>query len=618
MKKKEGKYSVKPCFREAAENISRFGTHICIFLLFALSFSYLQWSGSGVFFHQENKSLFIYSFDYLSRYISKPGGLLVYAGNFLTQGYFSTLFGSMVNSILFILLFLVLKSVLNRFSEKASEGLFLIVLLPLTLLICQADYSYYIFHTIGFLSAALWFLASVTAKGKMVRIIMFLLFPLFYYITGAFALVFASMYLIYSGLFENGKKKYLLPLIQLAISILTVILFNRVLFLLPLKTILVYPLIFNDYSIYTIPLLIAVSIFVIYPLFIKFSDILRYKRIEIYLVPVTILTFSPATILFLSWQNNPVLEGIMKTESMFINRQTDRVISHVEKYPSPNIIELFYYNLALSERDQLCARMFFSRQSSGPMSLSLEGNREQASRTMHYYYTIGLINEARHLAFEQMVRNGYTPENIKMLIRTELINGNLRPAERYLSVLKNTLRYRHWAAKYEKFLFNPELIKADPELGEKIKLMPQTDFFIVTNETMNINQFIKSNPSNKKAFEYKMARLLLEKDLIAVEQEIKNMKSIGYTSLPRHIDEAVVAFRAFSESVPDLGGLYSDPETGKRFVRYAQVVNDHRGNKSLIEAEMKKTEKNTFWYYLQFGTISGEFMKSTPVDRSIY
>jgi hypothetical protein len=617
MRKKEGKYSNKPRFRETAESISRYGTHICIFLLFVLSFGYLQWFGSGIFFHQENKSLFIFSFDYLGKYLSRPGGLLVYAGNFLTQGYFSTLYGSMVNSIFFILLFLVLKSVLNRFSEKASAGLFLIVLLPLTLLICQADYNYYIFHTLGFLSAALWFLASVTAKRKAVRIIMFLLFPLLYFISGAFALVFSGMYFIYNGLFENGKEKYLLPLIQLVISILTVILFYRLLFFLPLKTILGYPLIINDFGIFTTPLLIACLMFVLFPLSAGLSYFPGLKRIESFL-PVTILISFPATVLFLLWQNNPVLEGIMKTERMSINGQTDRVISHVEKYPSPNIIEQFYYNLALSERDQLCARMFFSPQNSGPMSLSLEGNREHATRTMHYYYTIGLINEARHLAFELMVRNGYTPENIKMLIRTELINGNFRPAERYLSVLKKTLRYRSWADKYEKFLFNPELVKADPEFGEKIKLMPQEDFFIVPGEARNIDQLIKSNPSNRKAFEYKMARLLLEKDLIAVEQEIKNMKSIGYTSLPRHIDEAVVAYRAFSESVPDLGGLSSVPETGKRFVRYAQVVNDLKGNKSLIEAEMKKTEKNTFWYYLQFGTISGEFMKSNPVDRSIY
>ncbi|MBP1667402.1 MAG: hypothetical protein H6Q23_2262 [Bacteroidetes bacterium] len=159
------------------------------------------------------------------------------------------------------------------------------------------------------------------------------------------------------------------------------------------------------------------------------------------MVPGTIIVLFTATIFSLSLQNNPVIERIMKTEKLFIDRQADKVITYHEKYPSTNIIELFYYNLALSEKGQLCDRMFFVPQNSGPMSLSLEGNREQASRTMHYYYTIGLINEAHHLAFELMVQNGYTPENIKMLIRTELINNNFRVAERYLNVLKRTLKY---------------------------------------------------------------------------------------------------------------------------------------------------------------------------------
>jgi hypothetical protein len=618
MKKKEGKYSMKPRLYQASETISRHGTQVSLFLLFTLTFVYFNWFGSGIFFHQENKSLFIYSYDYLGKYISRPGGLLVYAGNFLSQGYFSAIFGSLVNSILFIILCLIFRSVLNRFSLKNSTGLFLMILLPLVLLICQANYNYYIFNTLGFLSAALWFNASIIAKRKTIRIIIFLLFPLFYYITGTYALIFLGMYFMYCGLFENGKWRYIFPLIQLMAAILTLALFYRVLFLQPFSTIIGYPLIVNDYSRYTIQLLIAGVLFCLYPLLIRLSNLLRFERIERFMVPGIILLLFPATIFFLRMQNSTVLEGIMKTEKLFINRQTDNVISHFEKYPSTNIVEQFYYNLALSDNNQLCDRMFFGRQSSGPMSLSLEGNREQAYRTMYYYYTIGLINEAHHLAYELMVQNGYTPEIIKMLIKTELINKNFRVAGRYLDVLKKTLRYRSWADKYEKFLFKPELVKADKELGEKIKLMPMEDFFILTSEIKNIDQFIQSNPSNRKAFEYKMARLLLEKDLIAVVEEVKNMKSKGYTSLPRHVDEAIVAYTAFSKSLPDLGGLSTGTETKKRFSEYAQLINKYNGNKSLVEKNINKTVGNTFWYYLQFGTISGNFMRSNPIDRNIY
>ena len=149
-------------------------------------------------------------------------------------------------------------------------------------------------------------------------------------------------------------------------------------------------------------------------------------------------------------------------------------------------------------------------------------------------------------------------------------------------------------------------------------LMPKEDFFILTSEIKNTDQYIKSSPFNRKAFEYKMARLLLEKDLIAVAEEIKNMKSRGYTSIPRHIDEAVVAYRNFAMLLPDMGELSSDPETEKRFAGYVQLINKYNGNKSLIEKSINKKERNTFWYYLQFGTVSSNFMRSNPIDKSIY
>ncbi|HUX97380.1 MAG TPA: DUF6057 family protein [Bacteroidales bacterium] len=618
MIRKEARYSMKKRFREASEFISRHGTLISLFLLFVITFTYFNWFGNGIFFYQENKSLFIYSYDYILKFLSRPGEPLVLSGNFLTQGYFSITFGSLVFSTLFTFLFLTIRSILKLVSKEINTELFLSLLLPLVLLICQAEYDYYIFQTLGYISAALWFRISISVKTKAFRIIHILLFPLFYYLTGTFAILYLVMYLLYHVLFRDEKERYLFPMIQLILGGITFLLFYRLVFLQPIEILLFYPIFINDLSSYSLLLVVACFIIVLIPLMIRLSDLINFKRFENLMSIGTILILFPTAILLLAIQNNPVLEGIMKTEKFFIERQADRLISHFEKSPSSNIVEQYYYNLALSKKDQLCNRMFFGRQSSGPMSLSLEGNKEQASRTMYYYYNIGLINEAHHLAFELMVRNGYTPENIKMLVRTELINNNFRAAERYLNVLKKTLRYRNWADKYERFLFNPELVRSDPEMGSKIRLMPEEDFFILTNENRNIDVFIKSNPGNKKVFEYKLARLLLEKDLIAVSDEVKNMKSKGYTSLPRHVDEAIIAYRYYSKAVPDLGGLYPDPETVKRFEAYIKLISRYNGNKSLIEQNISKKERNTFWYYLQFGTISGNFMKSTPIDRNIY
>jgi hypothetical protein len=315
---------------------------------------------------------------------------------------------------------------------------------------------------------------------------------------------------------------------------------------------------------------------------------------------------------------DPERARIMLFEKMAYKRDWDGVIRQQEKFQSSNIVEQYYYNLALSEKGQLCSRMFFGRQSHGSMALTLKRDDEQTFRAMYFYYAVGLTSEAHHLAFEQVVQHGYRPENIKMLIKTELINGNFKIAERYINVLKATMHYKKWAEKCKKMLFKPDLVNSDPEFGGKIKLLPKEDFFIVADDFRNLELLLKANPDNRIAFEYNIARLLLDKDLIAVGSEVKNLKGLGYAHIPRHMEEAVVSLVNITKEFPDLGGLLISNDTEQRFFRYFSDLKSFKGNRSLIEKGINKTDKNTFWYYLQFGLIKSDFFKSGPVDNSIY
>jgi hypothetical protein len=308
----------------------------------------------------------------------------------------------------------------------------------------------------------------------------------------------------------------------------------------------------------------------------------------------------------------------MKVEKWVYEQDWESVIKQHERFPSKNIIKQYYYNLALAEQDQLCARLFFGSQNYGPMSLTLPRNDEHTYRAVYFYYSIGLIGEAHHLAYELMVQHGYTPENIKMLIKTELINGNYRIAKRYIDVLKKTLHYKSWAKKYEMMLFNPAMISSDSELGAKIGMMPDRDFFIVPDDRQCMELLLKNSPHNMRAFEYKIARLMLEKDLIAVGDEMKKMKAIGFSKIPRHIEEVLLALINLTKESPDLGGLPLSSDTEQRFLQYRKDYNSLKGNKSLLEKRLTKVEKNTFWYYLQFGIVGSDFFENEQEYSAIY
>jgi hypothetical protein len=585
-----------------AENLL---VYLSFLLLFTIAFLYFYLFGNSLFFYQENKSLFIFSHEYLQKFAVKPGGLLIYAGNFITQGYFNTLIGSLIVSLFLLLLIIVLYRIICRLSPGNSFSLLLILMPSSYVLFLQTHYFLFIQNTLGYLFVALWFLASIVSVERKRSILILVLFPVFFYLVGSFAWIYVGMYIMYGVIYRAGNDRYFLPGLIIIITFLTFFVFREVIFLQPSDHLLHYPLFFTDSPQILISLSLLIGFFILFPLFIELSALIKVKKRpgQIFSMITTLIIFA-SLISSLSVQYDPGLTNLMELEKSVHEQDWDAVIRQHEKTPSKSVIGQYYYNLALSETNQLCNRMFFGQQNFGAMSLMLPRDKEQSFMAFYFYYTIGLTSEAHHLAYELMVQHGYTPEIIKMLIKTELINGNYKIAERYINVLKKTLHYRVWAQKYEKMLYNPEMIKTDPELGEKIRLMPKRDFFIATDDKQNIDMFLKENPENKRAFEYKMAQLLLEKDIMAVTNEVKKMKEIGYTSIPRHIEEAVERYINITKEAPDLGGLSVSADTEHRYFQYGSIINTYKGNKALIEKNMKKPEKNTFWYYLQFNFVS--------------
>lgn len=188
-----------------------------------------------------------------------------------------------------------------------------------------------------------------------------------------------------------------------------------------------------------------------------------------------------------------------------------------------------------------------------------------------------------------------------MLVKTNIINGNLVRAEKYISILKETLHYRKWARQYENLLKHPKRIPSQKEIAEKRKILPQKNFFVEINTPQNnIPQLLDSNPENKKAFEYEMAWLLLNKNVEEVVRQIKMMKSLGYSTIPRHIEEAVLVYYNGTGKLPDLGGLALRQETTKAFNDYVAAFRSFRQNPSAGKEKMQKRFGNTYMYYFHF------------------
>jgi hypothetical protein len=584
------------------EREGRVTLYVSLGLLFIISVSYFLLYGSGIFFYQENRSLFIFSGEYLGKFLVKPGGLLEYAGNFLTQVYYSRFYGSLVVS-LFLLIFCSLLIRINKLLSADKSFCLLLIFVPTCLLLLmQMRNDHLIHHTLGYLLLTFYSLDSIIFGTRRLNILIPVLFPLLSYIAGAFALVFPVMYLVYCIVYKKGVPRYLLPLILIITAFVTFWIFDNILFLQPAGRLLRYPfLMLGATNLHTSDIILCCYL-VFFPLVVKVTEFIKInEKSSLILSKLGLIIVLAVTLLLIRKRYDPEFASYIRIEKLSFEKEWDKIIAQHEKAPSENVIGQYYYNLALTEKGQLCDRLFYGRQDYGAKSLVLPRSREYVNRSVYFYYSIGLINEAQHQAFESMVLYGYQPENMKMLVKTEIINGNFKSAERYLRVLKQTLHYRKWAGKYEKLLSEPATILSDPDLGEKIKLLPARDFFITQDDAANIDLMLMANPDNKKAFEYKMAWLLLEKNYKAVVYQVKKMKDMKYSYIPRHIEEAIILFINHGYELPYLGDFTISRETENRFNHFLTAI-QLKKNKNETEPEkiMETSLEKTFWYYFEF------------------
>jgi hypothetical protein len=570
-------------------------------IFFLAAFGYFFLAGNYVLYFQETQSLFVFSFEYLQRYVLKPGGLIEYAGRFLTQFYADRLAGSLIISIVLTLPIVFLYFITRRINLKSSSSLLFILIPSGLLMLMQANYYHLMEYNIGFILILGYYNLSVLSSKNYFRILVLILWPFFYFLAGAYALIFVILYIFHCLVFVRGKQEFIFAFTLLAISVVSFLVFWKFIFLQPAEHVLFFPLPLLENRIYKLFFIVLTGYLVFYPAVClirteKFNWM--NKKIYSYL---SIVFVSLVGILILVKIYKPQTARVIGLEKLIFNEKWNEAISYQEKYPARNLIGVYFYNIALSETDQLCDRLFFTSQDFGSGALLLPWGDEHLNRGAYFYYTVGLINEAQRWAYEEMVVYGYRPQNIKLLAKTSLINGDLRMAEKYLGILKKTIFYRNFAEKYSKMIASPELINSDTELSGKRKILPKSSFFIQFNEPQNnLPLLLASQPGNKKAFEYYIAGLLLTKNIEVVMNNISKMKEVGYVRIPRFIEEAVMIYYNSTKSFPDLGGLEVSLETQERFRQYFSAFVEARKNSLTIKETMQKKFGNTFWYYYHF------------------
>lgn len=421
-------------------------------------------------------SLFVPTRIFFRQFAYYPGGLLRYAGTWLTQLLYYPWLGVSVLIALWLILALLTGKAF-RFSKEAAP---LALLVPTVLLVsvAQIDEAWltlktpgYIYsNTLGYLfTVAATLLFSKASSRPVLAAIVAAICVLCYPIAGFYALLGAALCAVMAIIIAIREKRYL-HFITVAVAIALIILVpqiyytyfhgntvdNDYLYLKGLPELLMLKF---DIYLWT-PFIVATAIL----LLIAILSGIGWLKGSLWLKWISIA----AVCCGLVWGVKASKKSEQLRATVLMLQRLDRsdwegiasVMSRIKE--QPNYTMRLLNNLALFNLGVQGESM--SKYSPAPG----DGRHSEKFTTTAFinvpvYYNIGRINQSYRWAMEHTVQYGKRVFFLKYMVKSSLLRKEIPLARRYNDILLSTMFHREWAEQMQKFIDNPELIDSDPD-----------------------------------------------------------------------------------------------------------------------------------------------------------
>lgn len=334
----------------------------------------------------------------------------------------------------------------------------------------------------------------------------------------------------------------------------------------------------------------------------------RIKATPYVIMGITVLLMVGFAYLF--WYNNVNFRVENKQNKAMWDEDWELVAELARDTDEPTRQVVMNKNIALLKMNSSGDKMFSYPDGSAEIEAPVAVRLAQTGGKMAYFQ-YGKFNFCYRWCVEDAVEYGWRFEYLKHAVRSMMLSGEYRLAERYIKILKKTKYYAGWACEMEQFVKNPELIELEKEFKMPLGMTCYDDFLDV--DESYVEAYLTKNLSNAAE---KMSRVYVEAALASALTR-KDSKSFWFflnyyvnelkaPSLPRHYQEAVLLFlnidKGRTVQVPQAFiDKFITASTVNRLNRFMQRVSQHKGK---TEAEMAPYFKgdfgNTYYYFYFF------------------
>ncbi len=562
-------------------------------------------SQAYLYYYREQTQLFLNDPDYIRGLMGNVGGAGLVVSQFLVQYFLKPFAGPIATGILAVAGAAMLWLAFRR--KDGSSYLFPICLVPFFLQVLCLDDMYY--HYDGFvaffLSVACVWAYSLSARhaGIAARAVLASAASLaLYFLTGPAAILFAVLVAMTDIL--SGRRGALLGLVPVALVVIAGFAMVYSGHIASLRRALWVDFYYESTIVAPVKFSLPWIAAIVVPLLVSFGSLFRFRPVWDMAFGV-VLAAGVCVSHFAIVKRTPVLMYPMAMMQHFAeNEDWDGILgspyAHTSDFMSQN-----YVNMALSRKGELLDRLF----EFGPhsvLSLNVDNGDvakipEVAAMLSRVYFEMGNIGAAQNKAFDAEVAFPFgSPSMLQMLVKTNLIFGYYRVAEKYLAVLSKTTFYASWAEKYSRFLDDDSAVEADPEMGPKRRSLPQGDYFsFADGPFIDMMHCLDANPSDKGIRDYAIAFMLLAKDKKTTEAFIGHFRGTpALEEIPPVLQQAIALY--YADEPAKALSMGASQEVIDRFAKFNddRIANSHSGIKP--EKGLAAEYGNTFWYYFLF------------------
>ena len=548
----------------------------------------------------ENHSLWLNSRHFLEERMLQPGGLMMWAGCYLTQYFHYPFLGALILVALWALIYWL---TIKAFSLE--KGNCILALIPVTALLCsEVDLGYWLYYI---KIPGYWFTESIGVAFTLAAIYLSRIlkpWPRLAWMT-VFCLGGYALFGWYALL---GTLVMMLPFnIQRSMAILVVI-------ATPLLWYHHYTTMrFEDIWLAAFPLFQSNKTFSILPsipFIIIALTLVLLPFMKASLGKMMSLTTAAAccALVYFFWFGDSNYHAELHMMRALEQRDWETIIKTAkEQKEHPTRQMILVRNLALLNTNRLGDEMFtFDNETVLPATYDSLKVRMVKTAAPEIYLQYGKTNFCYRWCIENGVEYGFNVIHLRHMAKTCILNKELNLALKYINLLKRTTFHKKEAMRLEAMVFNPSMVEADDEMKAVVNLIDANDMLDADNSAcdMYLTQYFSQVTSHNPV----MADLVTAYTLFVKNNELFWTRFMNYGILhqgehiPLHYLEAAYLFGNIDNN-PVFDDLQFDLAMVQSYSNF-QISMYNLKQKGLSEkeiaTELKKTFGKTYWWYYYF------------------